>query len=346
MRRRYGVGSAHALWEDAITASATDNTSVACGRDGPAIVVAAGAPFDFLKALTALDLSGLHQPSERLDATRLRLPVDLGDRTLAVDVTARGTPQRPEVVVAAVGGDRILDDEAPALIRALDHVLGVSEELGGFVAIAREDAPFWRTAGTLEGLHRIGFATPLEGICWTILRQRQYPNVARARLRRLRERFGRPATNDPEHASFPRASSLAALSIEAIRREVKSRKKARYLREAATAFASWGDDLDVLNDPPEDIEARLKTIRGVGPWSARTFVARAFQRPHLGQVLDQGALTPYWRDVLARFYGPDPTPELVRERADAYGRWEGTWLNYARFTHHAMQRAAAGEVDV
>ena len=227
--------------------------------------------------------------------------------------------------------------------RQLEHLLGLGDALEGFYAAARADPSFWRTAGTLEGLHRVGFATPLEGLCWTILRQRQYPNVAQARLRRLRERFGTPLERGSEPArAFPAPATLAAAPLEAIRSEVKSRKKARFLREAAVALAGMGDALDVLHDEPADIEERLRAIRGVGPWTARTFLARAYSRPHLGHVIDDGRVTPYWRDVLARFYGPDVHPALVRERATHYGRWEGYWLFYAQFAHVAMRRARDG----
>jgi DNA-3-methyladenine glycosylase II len=191
----------------------------------------------------------------------------------------------------------------------------------------------------------VGFGTPFEGICWTILRQRQYPNVARARLRRLRERFGmRVADSEEPTWAFPPPATVARAPLEAIRREVKSRKKARYLREAATAFAEAGDAMDVLRDPPDELAARLLAIRGVGPWSVRAFLGRAFNRPHLGEVVVDGAVAPYWRDTLARFYGPDVDPALVRERADAYGVWDAYWLFYARFTHHAMRRAVDAAV--
>lgn len=227
--------------------------------------------------------------------------------------------------------------------RHLEHLLGLSDALTDFTERARADAPFWRSASTMEGLHRVGFATPFEGICWTILRQRQYPNVARARLRRLRETFGTAVAHDGElHHAFPAAEALAGASLEAIRRQVKSRKKARFLREAAAAFSGFEGEPDVLREEPEAVEAWLVEIRGVGPWTARTLLATAFSRPHLGHVIHDGRVAPAWRPALERFYGPDVEPALVHERANAYGRWEGYWLFYAGFAHRAMQRPGPG----
>lgn len=306
----------------------------------------AGAPFELLKSLTCLDLLGIHVPDARLETSSLHVPIDVGGRALLFELTQRGEPEHAEVVATPLAGGRVeTTGERARVGRFLEHLLGISDGVETFYARAREDDAFWRAAGTLESLHRVGFGTPFEGICWTILRQRQYPNVARARLRRLRERFGTPVPGSDEPAwAFPDAAAVAAASLESIRKEVKSRKKARYLREAAVAFAAEGDALDVLGDPPDELAGRLLSIRGVGPWSVRTFVGRAFNRPHLQEVVVDGAVTPYWRDVLGRFYGPDVDPLLVRERANAYGEWESYWLFYARFTHHAMKRAVDAAV--
>jgi 3-methyladenine DNA glycosylase/8-oxoguanine DNA glycosylase len=292
---------------------------------------------------------GVHVPSDHISTDSLRIPVEAHGHVMLIDLAQRGSPVAAEIACTRVAGADATGATVRALVgRRIEHLLGASDAPAAFYDLAREDDSFWRMTQTLEGLHRVGFATPLEGICWTILRQRQYPNVARARLHRLRLRFGPAVEHDGElHHAFPTAARLAAASLEAIRKEVKSRKKARYVREAAAAFAAMGDDLDLLGDPPDELEERLKEIRGVGPWSARALLAPAFCRPHLDHVVAEGTLTPYWHDVLGRFYGPGFDAVQARERADHYGKWESYWLFYARFTHLAMKRAAkAAIVDV
>lgn len=301
----------------------------------------AGAPFDLLKSLTCLDLMGVHVPSDHISTDSLRVPIEAHGDVMLLDLAQRGSPSAAGIACTRVAGAEPDRETAHAVVaQRIEHLLGVSDAPAAFYDLARQDEPFWRMTQTLEGLHRVGFATPLEGICWTILRQRQYPNVARARLHRLRLRFGPGVAHEGVmHHAFPTAARLAAAPLEAIRKEVKSRKKARYVREAATAFAAMGSDLDLLEDPPDELERRLMEIRGVGPWSARTLLANAFSRPHLGHVVAEGRLTAYWQDVLGRFYGPDFDAVRARERADHYGRWESYWLFYARFTHLAMKRA-------
>ena len=307
----------------------------------PVLELCAGAPFDLLKSLTCLELLETHVDVERLGPASLRLPFDLGGRTVIYDLTQAGDEAKPALAARPAAGQGARGaPERAEVERQLQHLLGLADSPAGFYEIARQDSAFWRTAGTLEGLHRVGFATPIEGLCWTILRQRQYPNVARARLRRLRQRFGTPSGgHEAAPRAFPSAATLAGASLEAIRREVKSRKKARFLREAAVALAELGDGFDVLCDEPDALEERLLRIRGVGPWSVRTFLARACSRPHLGHVVIDGRVTPHWKDVLGRFYGPGIDPAFVRERADAYGPWEGYWLFYAHVAHVAMGRA-------
>lgn len=335
------------LWCYPSTHLGTDIVGVVSSSPNPnRAALDAGAPFDLLKSLTCLDLLGIHVTSDWIHSTALRVPIELGGRTILIELSQHESAERTELTTQVLAGNAPeTPSERHALSRHLEHLLGVGDQPEAFYELARADTDFWRTTQTLHGLHRVGFGTPFEGICWTILRQRQYPNVALARLRRLRQRFGTPVTHEgEEHHAFPAASILAGAPLESIRKEVKSRKKARYLREAAVAFAAMNEDLDVLLDDPAELEDRLVAIRGVGPWSARTFLATAFCRPHLDHAVVNGEVTRYWRDVLERFYGPDVNAAMVRERADHYGRWESYWLFYARFTHRAMKRAARAEI--
>lgn len=75
---------------------------------------------------------------------------------------------------------------------------------------------------------------------------------------------------------FPDAGVLAAASIEQLRAIGLPRARARTLATLAQAVASGALDLDA--EPPV-IEAALRSLPGVGPWTAQTIAMRALGWP-------------------------------------------------------------------
>ncbi|HMK98599.1 MAG TPA: hypothetical protein VK428_00270 [Acidimicrobiales bacterium] len=115
---------------------------------------------------------------------------------------------------------------------------------------------------------------------------------------------------------MPGPQELLAIAPERLRRAGLSRRKVETVRAVAALFrdGSLSDALfNSLTDA--DIEARLTTIPGIGPWTVHGFLIIALDRP---DVVLPGDLA--LRKVIRQAYGFDhlPTPTEVLALAEKW----------------------------
>jgi DNA-3-methyladenine glycosylase II len=176
----------------------------------------------------------------------------------------------------------------------------------------------------LYGLHQVRFLTPFEGACWSVLAQRTPQAAARKAKGALVEAYGdRIEVDDVPHAAFPEPSDLESASEDDLREITRNGKRARYLRAVIEGFAdvdeSWlaGGDL-------EEVEKWLRTIDGIGEWSASFVMFRG-----LGRVSRMPLTEPILEAARAA-YGKRYSDERLRQIAEGYGAWSGYWALYLR----------------
>ena len=151
-------------------------------------------------------------------------------------------------------------------------------------------------------------AEPFEGLVWAILGQQVNVAFAATLRRRLITLCGEPVGDGA--ILHPTPEAVAALDLADLLPLQLSRGKAGYLVGAARAVASGELPLDRLaGEPPEEVEARLLALRGVGPWTAQYVMLRALGLPDCAPVGDAGLAA-----ALTRFYALDhrPGPEETR----------------------------------
>jgi DNA-3-methyladenine glycosylase II len=128
------------------------------------------------------------------------------------------------------------------------------------------------------------------------------------------------------------ADRLAAASEDELRAVGLSRAKARAVHELGVQVSTGRFDfaeLESLSD--EDAEARLVSLRGIGPWSAQMFLLRSLGRPDVFPAGDIGL-----RRAIERLDGLDHLP-TINEAAERAQRWRPyrsyaaryLWLSYA-----------------
>jgi DNA-3-methyladenine glycosylase II len=128
------------------------------------------------------------------------------------------------------------------------------------------------------------------------------------------------------------ADRLAAASEDELRAVGLSRAKARAVHELGVHVSTGQFDfaeLEGLSD--EDAEARLVSLRGIGPWSAQMFLLRSLGRPDVFPAGDIGL-----RRAIERLDGLDHLP-TINEAAERAQRWRPyrsyaaryLWLSYA-----------------
>lgn len=136
-------------------------------------------------------------------------------------------------------------------------------------------------------------------------------------LDRLRGRFG---------GALPAPAELLAVSPDELAASGLSRRKVATLREVAHRFAEgrWREDeLRSLSD--DEVEDRLTSVPGIGPWTVHGFLIVAFDRP---DVVLPGDLA--LRKVIRRVYGMErlPSPAEVAALAERWRPWRSLATAY------------------
>ncbi|MEU4689999.1 DNA-3-methyladenine glycosylase 2 family protein [Actinoplanes sp. NPDC023714] len=142
------------------------------------------------------------------------------------------------------------------------------------------------------------------------------------------------------HATFHRLEALTGtltaenvlrLDDGMLRSAGLSRQKARYARAVATAVADGALDLDglaTLDD--ESVDTALRTIVGIGPWTAAIYRLSALGRPDAWPAADLAVITAI-ADLWRLPTPPAPADTVVR--AEAWRPWRAVaarllWQHY------------------
>jgi DNA-3-methyladenine glycosylase II len=110
-----------------------------------------------------------------------------------------------------------------------------------------------------------------------------------------------------------------------------SRQKAAYVRGIAGAVASGGldfDTLDLLGD--EDVQRRLVSLKGVGPWTAHIYLIEVLGRPDVWPIADIALATAV---AEAKGLARRPSPQELVSLGSAWMPWRSVaarilWLGY------------------
>ena len=192
----------------------------------------------------------------------------------------------------------------------------------------------WRMSRLIGRLGPIEYYVSESGfanLAHSIIEQMLSTKVAATMDRRLRELCGGQLAPEP----------LAALSVEQIRGIGVSQRKAENLHNLALTVTE--EDLDALADlDDEGAEAWLKSIPGVGEWTANMFMIFQLQRP---DVLPTSDLT--FRRAFEWLYGA--SVEDAGVQTVVCDLWR-PWRSYAaRYLYRALdeglvQQGSASEV--
>ncbi len=207
---------------------------------------------------------------------------------LAVRQSAGGVAPRLEVTVKGAGRARELETIA---LRALERLLGIRVDLGGFYRIAARDRRLARLMLRFRGAKPPRFPTLFEALVNAVACQQLTLAVGIVLLNRLAETYGLAVREQyPSVHAFPRPEDLAGVSPESLRRLGFSRQKSRALLELAqTAIEGRLDEERFAALDDETAVARLCELRGIGRWSAEYALLRGLGRTRVFPGDDVGA---------------------------------------------------------
>lgn len=225
-----------------------------------------------------------------------------------------------EVRLAPGSGGVLVDLLDPATEPVVGRLLGLEFDLAAFGSFANEhDRVLARLVERLAGFRPPLAPDPFEALVTSITAQQVSLQAAFAVRNRLIARFGSPAGRaysfpSPEHLAGAEPEELAALGF--------SRRKAEYV----VGLARSPLDLAGLRDASDaDVKALLRSVRGLGEWTADWFLARHLARPRAWPAGDLGL-----RKAVSAFYGAgrELSTEEVRALADRFDPFQNLTAHY------------------
>jgi AraC family transcriptional regulator, regulatory protein of adaptative response / DNA-3-methyladenine glycosylase II len=152
------------------------------------------------------------------------------------------------------------------------RMLGLTTDIATFEARAGREPRTAELLAKRRGLHLPLTPTAFDGLCWAIIGQQINIAFASALRREVLELAGDAVGDMRVH---PPAARLAELDVDELAKRRFSRAKAEYLIGAARTVADGGLRVEALGDgSAAEAERALRTLRGVGPWTARYTLMR------------------------------------------------------------------------
>jgi DNA-3-methyladenine glycosylase II len=280
-------------------------------------VLAAAQPFDLRTSIRFLEGFGACRGDQVLTGSSLTKAVAVEGQVVVFRVVPQAVGVGYELVSAEPIGPRV-HQRVCALI---DGYLSLSDDLSGFYAVAAGDVPRYAAlVRSLHGLHQVRFLTLAEIGVWAVLSQRTPKNVSVALKRRITTAYGRSMVVDGvTFTAFPELADLAGVGHEQWLALVRNARKAEYLTHLVAGLNEIGEDY-LRTAPYEQATRALRTIKGVGEFSAAAILLRGLGRMDF-VPLEMANFTA----ATAEVYGPDPDNDAIRAR---YGPHLGYWAYY------------------
>jgi 3-methyladenine DNA glycosylase/8-oxoguanine DNA glycosylase len=234
-----------------------------------------------------------------MDATGIDLTGSLGvlallpgDPTVRVEPgrfrRATLTPEGPATIDVRWQGDRTTAD----ITTCGPGAAWLAARAGAFVGLTDDPSSFDPTHPVVRrlwrerpGLRVISTGTVWHDVAWWIVQQRITGRDAAQQWRRLVRAHGRPAPGSDDLLCPPAPDVIADLPLHAFHRLGIEQRRARHL----VAAARQAHRLAALADRPyADAAPVLRSVEGIGPWTASGLAAVTWGEPDTVIVGDSG----------------------------------------------------------
>jgi DNA-3-methyladenine glycosylase II len=227
---------------------------------------------------------------DRWDGTTYRRILTMDGRPVAIEVMQIAPSERPMLQVT-VSGPSLPPSTRCVAMAALTRLLGVDRCLDEFYDVAAGDPGLGSLARRFRGLKPPRFPTLLEALINAFACQQVTLSLGLQLLNRLAETCARSRDVSGDRAfAFPSPDDLAGLEPDEFRALGFSRQKGEAITELARSVATRRFDLDELENLDDAAAvAGLRTLRGVGRWTAEYVLLRGLGRLHVFPGDDIGA---------------------------------------------------------
>ena len=198
------------------------------------------------------------------------------------------------------------------LHETLRRFLGLHQPLEAFHALAEKHAMMAPLAAALPGVRIPQVPTLWEALCWAVLGQQinlTFAYKLRNRLIRLANGIEAEGSVLSAPLPFPTPEKVLHLNGDTLRQHQFSRQKIIYVGEVARACIEGGlRNLSLQQASPDEAEARMLAVKGIGRWSAAYGLMRGLGYMDALPVGDAGL-----RNALRRFCQLDVVPDISQQ---------------------------------
>jgi DNA-3-methyladenine glycosylase II len=282
-------------------------------------------PFSFDKSLQFLGIFGPTKHEQIIASHSLTKAICIDGQTVVFQIASTGTTEDPKLEYTLFSVQPITEATKDSVVERINFFLSLDDDLEAFYRIGREDSDFAPIIEHLYGYHQVKFLTPFENASWAVLTQRNPMNIAQKTKQALTERFGSSLElNGTVYWAFPEPIQIAVADERELLALVRNERRTEYLSAVARAFSEVDDEF-LKTAPDEEVEAWLRSIKGLGEWSATFIMVRGLG--HMERVpLTEKRLV----EAASKVYGEEINREALQHLADKYGPWQGYWAHYLR----------------
>jgi DNA-3-methyladenine glycosylase II len=282
-------------------------------------------PFDFAQSLRFLGIFTPAMGEQQIDYLTLTKGTSFNGQTVVFRLCSTGMVQAPSLEYTLYSDMPINAAVQAAAESRIRFFLSLDDNLHPFYSVAEGDPAFAPIMQELYGYHQVKFLTPFENACWAILSQRNLISVSRKMKQGLTDAFGSALTVDgTSYEAFPEPGALAMRSVDDINAVVHNLWKSEGLVSVSRAFDNV-DEMWLKTAPDEDVARWLRSIKGIGEWSASFILMRGLGRMRYIPFGDKWIM-----QAASMVYGQLVTPEDVVRLAQPYGDNAGYWAHYLR----------------
>jgi DNA-3-methyladenine glycosylase II len=185
---------------------------------------------------------------------------------------------------------RIAGPRAARRLPAVENMLGTQIGLDEWYRRVRPHPWLAFLARELRGLKPPRYPSLWEALAHSIVFQQISIHAAASIMRRVIETIGEPIAHaGAVYYPFPQAHELLAATDANLRAAGLSANKIAHLRSAAVMVASGAlTDAEIESLQSAQALERLRSVRGIGPWSAAVVLLRGFGRLDVFPMKDSG----------------------------------------------------------
>lgn len=282
------------------------------------------APFDL--DLSAHIFSSGDEHIRRYDGGIFWQAVLLKGRPALIQIKSEGTADYPRLQVTVEPESSFCENDRGEAEVLAARLFNLDLDLLPFYDAVKSDAIMRQMIKRLWGLHNPGQATAFEALVDSIIEQQISLKAAWNIQRRLTYSLGEQLTvGGRTYFAFPKPERLAGSTIEELRSNGLSGRKAEYIKGVA-CLVTDGLDLESYRAwSVERIINELTRLRGVGVWTAEMTAVRGMQKRDAFPAGDLGL-----QRVISHYYYDDRkiTATEARQTAEAWPGWRGLAAYY------------------